>query len=68
MDETYIKYKGQWVCLYRAIDKHGDALEFLLSAKRDEKAARKFFKQTIGKHGSPEKVNVDKSRANEAVC
>ena len=67
MDETYIKYKGQWVYLYRALDKNGDTLEFMLSAKRDEKTARKFFKQTIGKHGLPEKVNVDKSGANEAA-
>ncbi|QIV95419.1 putative transposase [Allofrancisella inopinata] len=67
MDETYIKYKGQWVYLYRALDKNGDTLEFMLSAKRDEKAARKFFKKTIGKHGLPEKVNIDKSGANEAA-
>ncbi|APC97126.1 IS6 family transposase [Francisella frigiditurris] len=53
--------------LYRAIDIHGDTLEFMLSDKRDEKAARKFFKKTIGKHGLPEKVNVDKSGANEAA-
>ena len=67
MDETYIKYKGEWVYLYRALDKNGDTLEFMLSAKRDEKAARKFFKKTIGKHGLPEKVNIDKSGANEAA-
>ena len=63
MDETY----GKWVYLYRAIDKHGDTLEFMVSLKRDERAARKFFKQTIGKHGLPEKINVDKSGANEAA-
>ena len=51
MDETYIRYKGEWVYLYRAIDKYGDTLEFMLSAKRDEKAASSFFKKTIGKHG-----------------
>ena len=67
MDETYIKYKGQWVYLYRAIDKHGYTLEFMVSAKRNEKASRKFFKQAIGIHGLPEKVNVDKSGANEAA-
>ncbi len=67
MDETYLKHKGKDVYLYRAIDKHGDTLEFMVSPKRDEKAARKFFKKTIGKHGLPEKVNVDKSGANEAA-
>lgn len=39
----------------------------MLSAKRDERAARKFFKKPIGKHGLPEKVNIDKSGANEAA-
>ena len=39
----------------------------MLSEKRDEKAARRFFKKTIGQHGLPEKVNVDKSGANEAA-
>ncbi len=67
MDETYVKHKGKWFYVYRAIDKHGDTLEFMVSARRDEKAARKFFKQTIGKYGLPEKVNVDKSGANEAA-
>ncbi|BCD92194.1 hypothetical protein fh0823_23330 [Francisella halioticida] len=67
MDETYLKLKGKDVYLYRAIDKHGDTLEFMVSEKRDEKAARKFFKKTIGKHGLPEKLNVDKSGANEAA-
>jgi len=67
MDETYLKHKGKDVYLYRAIDKQGDTLEFMVSPKRDEKAARKFFKKTIGKHGLPEKVNVDKSGANEAA-
>ncbi|ASG68920.1 IS6 family transposase [Francisella halioticida] len=67
MDETYLKLKGKDVYLYRAIDKHGDTLEFMVSEKRDEKAARKFFKKTIGKHGLPDKLNVDKSGANEAA-
>ena len=67
MDETYLKHKGKDVNLYRAIDRQGDTLEFMVSPKRDEKAARKFFKKTIGKHGLPEKVNVDKSGANEAA-
>lgn len=67
MDETYLKHKGKWVYLYRAIDKHGDTLEFMVSAKRDEKAARKFFKKTIDKYGLPDKVNVDKSGANGAA-
>jgi transposase-like protein len=67
MDETYVKHKGKWVYLYRAIDKEGDTLEFMVSEKRDEAAATKFFKKAIGEHGLPEKVTVDKSGANEAA-
>jgi len=67
MDETYIKHKGKWVYLYRAIDAQGDTLDFMVSEKRDEPAARAFFKKAIGAHGLPEKVTVDKSGANEAA-
>jgi hypothetical protein len=47
MDETYIKVKGKWVYLYRAVDSHGDTLDFMLSERRDEDAASAFFKQAI---------------------
>jgi transposase-like protein len=36
VDETYIRVKGKWVCLYRAVDSSGATIDFLLSAKRDE--------------------------------
>ena len=65
MDETYSKVKGKRVYLYRAIDKDGDTLEFMVSDKRDEAAATKFFKKAIRSHGLPEKVTVDKSGSNE---
>jgi transposase-like protein len=39
MDETYIKVKGEWIYLYRAVDSHGDMLDFMLSERRDEEAA-----------------------------
>ncbi len=45
MDETYINVKGQWKYGYRAVDKYGDVIDFLLCDKRDEKAARAFFKR-----------------------
>ena len=64
MDETYIKIKGQWKYLYRAVDKNGDTVDFLLTAKRDRKAALRFFKKAIKSNGIPEKVNIDKSGAN----
>ena len=66
MDETYIKVKGQWVYLYRAVDKEGKTIDFMLSEKRDEPAARAFFEKAIGSSGLPEKINMDKSGANKA--
>ena len=66
MDETYIKVKGEWVYLYRAVDSHGDTLDFMLSERRDEDAATAFFKQAINNNGFPDKVVMDKSGANYA--
>jgi putative transposase len=66
MDETYIKVKGRWMYLYRAIDKHGKTLEFLLSRRRDKAAARLFFRRAIKKNGVPERIVIDKSGANLA--
>jgi len=66
MDETYIKVKGQWTYLYRAVDKSGDTVDFMLSEQRDEMAATAFFKQAINNNGFPHKVVMDKSGANYA--
>jgi putative transposase len=66
MDETYIKIKGEWVYLYRAVDKFGDTVDFMLSERRDEAAATAFFKQAIDGNGLPKKVVMDKSGANLA--
>jgi len=56
MDETYIKVRGEWNYLYRAVDKFGKTIDFLLTEQRDEKAARKFLNKAIGRHGGvPEK-------------
>ncbi len=67
MDETYIKIKGQWKYLYRAVDKEGQTVDFLLTARRDKKAALRFFRKAIGQHSLPEKVTIDKSGANTAA-
>ena len=67
MDETYIKVKGRWKYLYRAVDKTGQTIDFLLTAHRDKKAALRFFKKAAGQHGLPEKVTIDKSGANTAA-
>jgi putative transposase len=66
MDETYIKVKGRWVYLYRAIDKFGNTVEFMLSEYRDEAAATSFFINAINANGFPNKVVMDKSGANQA--
>jgi putative transposase len=67
MDETYIKVAGQWKYLYRAVDKKGDTVDFLLRAKRDHAAARAFFESAIGRHDMPEKITIDKSGSNTAA-
>ena len=66
MDETYIKVKGKWTYYYRAIDKFGKTLDFMLSERRDEAAATAFFTRAIGNNGFPDKVVIDKSGANLA--
>lgn len=66
MDETYIKVKGKWTYYYRAIDKHGKTLDFMLSERRDEAAATAFFARAIGNNGFPDRVVIDKSGANLA--
>ena len=55
MDETYIKVKGRWTYYYRAVDRHGKTLDFMLSEQRDAKAARRFFKQAIETNDLPDK-------------
>jgi putative transposase len=67
MDETYIKVNGQWKYLYRAVDKVGQSVDFLLTAHRDKKAALRFFRKALRQHGLPEKVTIDKSGANTAA-
>jgi transposase, IS6 family len=49
VDETYIRVSGQWRYLYRAVDGTGQSIDFLLSAKRDKKAAKRFFKRALGR-------------------
>ena len=67
MDETYIQVGGQWKYLYRAVDRLGHTVDFLLTAKRDHAAARRFFERAIGLHDVPEKITIDKSGANTAA-
>jgi putative transposase len=67
MDETYIKMKGQWRYLYRAVDKQGQTMDFLLTKERDEQAAQRLLTKAIRRHGVPEKITIDGSAANEAA-
>jgi transposase-like protein len=59
VDETYIRVRREWKYLYRAIDKQGNTVDFLLSEHRDIGAAKRFFTRAIDKQGAPEKGTVD---------
>ncbi|WP_088889388.1 IS6 family transposase [Leptolyngbya ohadii] len=65
VDETYIKVKGVWKYLYRAVDFQGNTLDFMLSAKRDAKAAARFFRKVLkAQHTqTPRVITVDKNAA-----
>src|SRR5271170_2844233 len=67
MDETYGRVKGAWKYLYRAVDKAGATVDFLLTAKRDRKAAARFLRKAIRRNGTPEKITIDKSGASKAA-
>ena len=67
MDETYIKVKGIWKYLYRAVDKEGNTVDFLLTEKRDKAAANRFFEKAMCHNGDPEKITMDKSETNKAA-
>ena len=59
VDETYLKTKGQWVSLYRAVDKADHAVDFLLSKRRDIAAAKRFFSRATRQHGVPRVITLD---------
>jgi transposase, IS6 family len=63
VDETYIKVKGQWMYLYRAVDSQGSTVEFMLSPTRNTEAAKRFFRKALSaRHTVPPRViNVDKN-------
>ncbi|OFD83991.1 Integrase catalytic region [Bacillus mycoides] len=65
VDETYIKVKGQWMYLYRAVDSKGNTIDFHLSKKRDPKAAKHFFKKALQSFhvSKPRVITVDKNPA-----
>jgi transposase-like protein len=58
-DETYIKVKGRWTYLYRAVDKQGRTVDFLLSERRDVIAAKRFFRKAMKVHATPRVITLD---------
>jgi transposase, IS6 family len=65
VDEIYIKVKGEWKYLYRAVDSDGNTIDFMLSAKRNRKAAKRFFKKALSSNHNqiPREITVDKNPA-----
>jgi transposase, IS6 family len=65
VDETYIRVKGEWVYLYRAVDAAGQTIDFLLSPKRDATSARRFFRKALKQSHTvtPRTITVDKNAA-----
>ena len=64
MDETYIKVKGVWKYLYRAVDKQGNTVDFLLTNRTQRMSAQSFLIKAIGNNGMAALINIDKSGAN----
>jgi len=68
IDETYIKVRGHWTYLYRALDSHGDTVEFWFSERRNLAAAKRFLRKALKRHGRPERIVIDGSQTNrEAI-
>ncbi|WP_237072104.1 IS6 family transposase [Priestia flexa] len=65
VDETYVKVKGQWMYLYRAVDSEGSTIDFYLSESRDKQAAKRFFKKALAASHicKPRVITVDKNPA-----
>jgi len=68
-DETYIKIKGKWCYLYRAVDSDGNTIDFWLSENRDKNAAERFFKKALGSSHNkmPRVITTDKYYTYEVL-
>ena len=65
VDETYVKVRGKWMYLYRALDSNGQTLDFLLNETRSKRAAKRFFRKVLGQSHvtKPRVINVDQNAA-----
>ena len=65
VDETYVKVRGKWMYLYRAVDSNGQTLDFLLNETRSTRAAKRFFRKVLGgpRRVAPRVINVDQNAA-----
>jgi transposase-like protein len=72
VDETYIKVKGKWVYLYRAVDSEGNTIDFMLNEKRDKNAAKEFLEKALkSKHNRHRSFSYDKKREGrgyKSIC
>ena len=59
MDETYVRVRGEWMYLYRAVDKIGKTVDFLLSRNRDVNAAKAFLRKAMRQQRTPVKITLD---------
>jgi putative transposase len=67
IDETYVKVNGNWMYLYRAIDRKNETIDFYFSSNRSKKAAKRFFQRIFKNNGTPEEITLDKNPANIAA-
>jgi IS6 family transposase len=67
VDETYVKVAGKWRYVYRAVDQHGQIIDVLVSARRDLRAARRFFVRALRAHSEPAEVVTDRAPALRAA-
>src|ERR1700680_2889926 len=67
VDETYVKVSGRWRYVYRAVDQYGQIIDVYLSAKRDIRAARRFFATAMDTHGEPTEIVTDRAPALRAA-
>lgn len=67
VDETYVRLAGEWKYLCRVVEKLDQTVNFLLTARRDETAARRFVEREFDQHDVPESITIDKTGANTAA-